>query len=62
MEVGGNSFRIDYAWQRKRSRKLAVSALDLVILLTRDARVASSLQGDPSVVYVDADLFARQAW
>ena len=61
-EVGGDSFGVDSRRQRKRSRKLAVSAFDLVVLLARDASIATALQDDSAVVNFDADLVAGQPW
>ena len=42
--------------RRERARELAVAALDLVVLLAGDARVAAALQREPAVVDLDADL------
>lgn len=61
-KVGGDAFGVNCRRQRKRSRKFAVPAFDLMILLARDARVAPALQRDPAVVDVDPDLLPRQAW
>ena len=56
-----DAFGVDRMRQHERAAELAVAALDLVILLARDARFAAALQRQPVVVHVDADLFARQA-
>ena len=60
-EVGGDAFGVDRLRQHERAHELAVAALDLVILLARDARFAAALQRQPVVVHVDAHLLARQA-
>jgi hypothetical protein len=57
-QVGGHPFRVDGRRQRECPRELAVSALDLMVLLAWDARVTAAVQRDPAVVHFDANLFA----
>ena len=59
-QVGGDSIGIDGGGSSEGAAELAVSALDLVIVLARDARVAPALQGQPAVVDVDAYLVAGE--
>ena len=60
-EIRGDPFGVHGMRQHERAHELAVAALDLVILLARNARFASSLERQPVVMHVDAHLLARQA-
>src|SRR5688572_27270561 len=58
-QIRADALRIDRMRQHERAHELAVAALDLVILLARDARFAAPLQRQPVVMHVDAHLLPR---
>ena len=57
-QVGADVLDFDRRGQGEGPRELAVAALDLVVLLARDAGVAPALQGDAAVLHFDAHLVA----